>query len=85
MIASIVFISTMNAHVAGGIMTENVLFRINGVNFFGDRGQVGYWTLIFCVYPIERIFFTIVGTLLAIPVLRVIPRLGMKLGPKDSN
>ncbi len=68
---AVVFASTMNGHVAGSIMGENVLFRINGV--MPQHGYLAYWTLVFYSYPIERLFFTIVGSLLAIPVLRAIP------------
>jgi len=71
LVVSIVFVSTMNAHVAGGIMAENVLVRIN--HFTPEGGMVGYWTSIFAAYPIERLFFTIVGSVLAIGVLKALP------------
>lgn len=71
LVTSIVFVSTMNGHVAGGIMSEDVLFRINHVVPRG--GILGYWTAVFYAYPIERIFFTIVGSILSIGVLRAIP------------
>ncbi len=72
LVVSIVFVSTMNAHVAGGIMSENVLVRIN--HFTPKGGMMVYWTTIFYAYPLERIFFTAVGSILAIGVLRAIPR-----------
>jgi hypothetical protein len=71
LVVSIVFVSTMNAHVAGGIMAENVLVRINHTTPQG--GMIGYWTAIFAAYPVERVFFTIVGSVLAIGVLRALP------------
>jgi hypothetical protein len=71
LVVSIVFVSTMNAHVAGGIMAENVLVRIN--HFTPKGGMIGYWTTIFAVYPVERVFFTIVGSVLAIGVLKALP------------
>lgn len=68
---SIVFVATMNAHVAGAIMFENVLVRMD--HALTASGIMANWVLIFYAYPVERIFFTIVGSLLAIPVLRAIP------------
>ncbi len=71
LIAAVVFISTMNAHVAGGIMFENVLVRLNGVLTPGSISAI--WTAAFFVYPVERAFFTLAGSILAIPVLRRMP------------
>lgn len=71
-IAAVVFISTMNAHVSGSIMFENVLVRINGV--LKPDALSGIWKLVFFVYPFERTFFVIAGSILAIPVLRTLPR-----------
>jgi len=71
-IASTVFLSTMSAHVAGSVLYENVLGRINAVippSAFPSR-----WETIFFLYPVERAFFTIAGTLIAIPVLRALSR-----------
>lgn len=70
-IIAVVFLSTMNAEVAGGIMYENV-FVLTGVMSAG--AVIGFWPVIFYVYPIERIFFTLAGSLLALPVLRVLPQ-----------
>ena len=72
LVVSIVFVATMNAHVAGGIMSENVLVRIN--NFTPKGGMMVYWTTIFYAYPLERIFFTAVGSILAMGVLRALPQ-----------
>lgn len=70
-VASIVFLSTMDAHVAGAIMTENVYVRIN--HSFTASGMMHLWGLIFYAYPAERLFFTVVGSVLAIGVLRAVP------------
>lgn len=69
--ATVVFISTMNAHVSGSIMFENVLVRINGS--LEPNALAATWKFIFYVYPLERLFFLIVGSFLAIPVLRTVP------------
>ncbi len=68
---SVVFLSTMNAHVAGAIMYENVLVRIN--HAIAPTTILGLWDIIFYAYPLERIFFTAVGSILAIGVFRAIP------------
>ena len=70
--AATVFLATMNAHVAGGIVYENVLVRINGVLTSGAIAAT--WKTIFFVYPIERTFFTVVGSILAIAVIRALPK-----------
>jgi hypothetical protein len=71
-IAATVFLSTMNAHVAGGIMYENVLVRINGT--VSPSAIAGFWNVIFFVYPLERAFFTVAGSILAIAVMRALPK-----------
>ena len=65
------FLSTMSAHVAGGVMFENVLVRINGVL---PSNLLSYWRGIFYLYPLERTFFTIAGTAVTFPILRTISR-----------
>jgi hypothetical protein len=71
MTATIVFISTMNAHVAGAIMYENVLVRINDA--MTPAAIAGVWKTVFYVYPVERAFFTAMGSILAIGVFRAVP------------
>ena len=71
-IAATVFLSTMNSHVAGGIMYENVLVRINGT--VSPDALAGFWNAIFYVYPLERAFFTAAGSILAIAVMRALPK-----------
>ncbi len=72
-VASIVFLSTMSAHVAGAVLYENVLGRINAV--FPASKFASLWTAIFYLYPIERLFFTVAGALIAVPVLTRLSRL----------
>ncbi|HUI00759.1 MAG TPA: hypothetical protein VLX56_03925 [Nitrososphaerales archaeon] len=71
MIAATVFLSTMNAHVAGAIMTENVYVRINQA--YTASGMMHLWGIIFYAYPPERVFFTVVGSILALGVFRAVP------------
>jgi len=71
-IAATVFLSTMSAHVAGSVLYENVLVRINMV-LSPPRIQ-SLWTTIFYLYPVERVLFTSVGTIIALPVIRTISR-----------
>ncbi len=71
LVVAIVLLSTMNAEVGGGIMYENV-FVFTGV--YSAKAMIDSWQYFFYAYPVERTFFTVVGSILAIPVLRAIPR-----------
>jgi hypothetical protein len=68
---AIVFLSTMNAHVAGAIMYENVLVRIN--HAISPTAIIGIWNTVFYLYPLERVFFTAIGSILAVGVFRAVP------------
>lgn len=71
-VGATVFASTMTGHIAGSILFENVVSRINGL-LPADR--IGYaWRAIFFAYPAERILFTVLGTAIAVPVLRALSR-----------
>lgn len=71
-VAATVFLATMTAHVMGAILYENILVRVNEV--FPPSTLWVRWNLIFYSYPPERIFFTVVGTIIAVPVLRSLSR-----------
>ena len=71
-VAATVFVSTMTGHVAGSIVYENVLGRINGV--LTAQGLAGNFEAVFYAYPAERILFLVVGTMVAVPVLRALSR-----------
>ncbi len=76
LVVAIVLLSTMNAEVGGGIMYENV-FVLTGVE--SAKAMVSSWPYFFYAYPVERAFFTAVGSVLAIPVLRGIPGSTLKM------
>ncbi len=71
-VGATMFASTMCGHAMGGILTEYV-YLSSGV-LFGYANAGGYWTAIFFLYPAERLFLTIVGTAVALPVLRALSR-----------
>jgi hypothetical protein len=71
-VGATVFASTMTGHIAGSILFENVIARIN--HLLTAEGIAGDWHAIFFVYPPERIIFTILGTVVAVPVLRALSR-----------
>jgi len=71
-VAATVFASTMTGHVAGSIMYENVLGRINGV--VSPQGLAANFEAIFYLYPAERALFLVLGTVVAVPVLRALSR-----------
>ena len=69
-IGAVTFASTMSAHMAGGILTEYV-YLANGV-LFSYPSTAAYWSFIFYLYPVERVFITVVGTAISVPVLRAL-------------
>jgi hypothetical protein len=71
-VAATVFASTMTGHVAGSILYENVLGRINGV--LTAQALAGNFEAIFYAYPAERLLFLVLGTAVAVPVLRALGR-----------
>jgi hypothetical protein len=71
-VAATVFASTMAGHVAGSIVYINVLGRINGV--LSAQELAANFQLIFYAYPAERLLFLVLGTLIAVPVLRTLAR-----------
>jgi hypothetical protein len=71
-VGAVTFAATMSGHVAGGIMYENVIFRLDRV--VPPEGYQGFWTLAFYAYPFERILFAVLGSVVAYPVLRAISR-----------
>jgi len=71
-VGATVFASTMTGHIAGSILYENVVARIN--DLLTANTIAGAWRAIFFAYPAERILFTILGTIIAVPVLRSLSR-----------
>jgi hypothetical protein len=74
LVAATVFFATMTAHVAGSVLYENDLGRFTGV--FSQQVLAANFVRVFYMYPAERIFFTVAGTLIALPVLRALSRRG---------
>ena len=70
-VGAVTFASTMSGHAAGSILFENVIFRLDGV--IPSGGYSAFWTLVFYAYPLERVFYTVFGTVAAYSVLRVLP------------
>ena len=71
-ISVVVFASTMAAHMAGNVLYENIYVRVNHV--FSAQALQANWVLIFSLYPVERVFFTVAGIVVALPVLRALER-----------
>lgn len=81
-VGATVFASTMCGHIAGSIMYENILARVNDT--LSAQTLQTAWGAIFVAYPLERVLFTVVGTAVAVPVLRAVTRIGRK-PPTDSG
>lgn len=71
-VAATVFASTMTGHIAGSILFENIVSRVNGL--LSAHQIAAAWNAIFFAYPAERILFTVLGTATAVPVLRSLTR-----------
>jgi len=71
-VAATVFASTMTGHIAGSILYENVVGRINGL--LTPQALAASWNAIFYAYPLERVLFTALGTAVSVPVLRALSR-----------
>lgn len=71
-VASTFLLSTMASHVMGGIVYENILVRVNRVISPSALGAL--WVTIFYLYPVERLVFTLIGTFIALAVIRSIPK-----------
>ena len=71
-VGATMFASTMCGHAMGGILTEAMY--LGSGNFFGSGTAGAYWTAIFFLYPVERLFLTAVGTAVALPALRALAR-----------
>ena len=71
-VASTVFASTMTGHMAGNILYENITVRVN--QLFSAQTLQTNWIAVFYAYPAERILFAILGTAVAVPVLRAVSK-----------
>jgi hypothetical protein len=69
-VAPVMFASTMAGHITGGILTEYVY--LSAGTLFGATSIPAYWSVVFYLYPAERLFLTLVGTLVSVPVLRAV-------------
>jgi len=80
-VGATVFASTMTGHIAGSILYENVLVRVN--HLLTPEAIEGAWQAIFYAYPAERLLFTVLGTAVAVPVLRALARRERRAGPSE--
>ena len=69
-IASLFFIGTMMQHLMGNLLFETVMAQPLGT--IPAVAYPGIWTSIFFVYPIERAALVFLGTIVGIPLLRVL-------------
>lgn len=68
--AMLFFIGTMAQHLMGGLLYELVLGSLLGV--IEPNGWASIWTVIFYLYPIERIFITILATIIGTATSRAL-------------
>jgi len=72
-VAAVTLAALMAGHLAGTIVGQSFFVRVYG------SYTIGTWrnlmaTFVFPLYPVERIFYTVAGTLVAVPVLRAVSR-----------
>lgn len=67
--------ATMAQHLTGGILQELILFPTRGVTT--PAGAAIFWSIIFDVYPIERIIITAVTTFFGVAALSAIKTSGL--------
>jgi hypothetical protein len=68
------FVGTMAQHLTGGLLYEMAVGLVEGNS---QSVVMGYWRVIFWLYPSERILLTIVSTIISVGALRAIRRLGL--------
>jgi len=73
-IAILAFVGTMAQHLTGGLLYEMAVGLVEGNS---QAVLMGYWRIIFWLYPMERILLTIISTIISMGALRAIRRLGL--------
>jgi hypothetical protein len=81
-ITATVFAATMCGHVAGSVLYENILVRVN--HTASPDTVRAAWAYIFYLYPAERLLFTALGTVVSIPVLKSIAAMRMRSAPSQQ-
>ena len=72
-VAGVTFASLLCGQMTGTLVGQELSVRLLGtLKLSAWRGLV---LLFFPLYPVERIFFTIVGSIIAVPVLRALSRM----------
>jgi len=71
-IGGVVFGSVLCGQIAGTLVGQSVFVRVEGV--FSPVAWDGRLLLVFWAYPLERLFYTVAGTILTVPVLRALSK-----------
>jgi len=72
-IATLAFVGTMAQHLTGGLLYEMAVGLVQGNS---QSVLMGYWRIIFWLYPLERLLLTTISTIISVGALRAIRRLG---------
>lgn len=73
-IAILAFVGTMAQHLTGGLLYEMAVGVVEGNS---PSVLMGYWRIVFWLYPLERVLLTIISTIISVGALRAIRRLGV--------
>lgn len=72
----IVFAATMAQHLTGGILQESILFPLAHITTAAKAAS--FWTIVFYVYPAERLILTTVTTIFLAALLRALKPAGLQ-------
>jgi hypothetical protein len=63
----------MCGQLMGTLVGQNLMVRFGTMSV--DSWRYSMSTFVFPAYPVERLFYTVTGTMVAIPILRAVSRI----------
>jgi hypothetical protein len=61
------FVGTLSQHLMGNLLYASMILP-----FLSDQARIANWTIIFWLYPIERLVIVAISTLIAVPIIRAL-------------
>jgi hypothetical protein len=71
-VAAVTFAALLCGQFTGTLVGQNLAVRVYGL--LSAQGWRGVALSFFPLYPVERVFFTVIGSLVSLPVLRAVAR-----------
>jgi len=66
------FIGTLSQHLMGNLLFASLIYP-----FLPEQTRIGYWEIIFWLYPIERIMIVVLSTVIGVPLIRALRSSGV--------